>query len=103
MKIILTYVDSEELAEKIAETLLQEKLAACVGFWPGKSRYWWKGKIERNDNELSLIIKTKESLVGETMQRITELHSYDQPVIEVVNVEKVNPGTEEWIEEVLRK
>lgn len=102
MKIILTYVDSEDAAEKMAETLLNERLAACVGILPGKSRYWWKGKIEKNDNELHLIIKTKDSLADEVMKRVRELHTYDLPAIDLIDVTKVNPGIEEWLNETTK-
>ena len=80
MKIILTYVDNDEKANEIAEILLKERLAACVGILPGKSRYWWKGKIEKNENELHMIIKTKESLVDEIIKKIKELHTYELPL-----------------------
>ena len=101
MKIILTYIDSEESAEKIAETLLTEKLVACVGILPGKSRYWWEGKITRSD-EFNLIIKTTNSLADEAMKRISEIHSYDLPAIDMIDVEKTNPGIEEWLAEVTK-
>ena len=102
LKLILTYVDSEELAEKIANVLLEEKLAACVGFFPVKSRYWWKGKIATNDNEFQLTIKTKENLVDETIEKIKQIHSYGLPAIEVLSIEKTNAGLKEWVCEVLK-
>ena len=97
MKIILTYVDSDEKAEEIAEVLLKERLAACVGILPGKSRYRWKGKIEHNENELHLIIKTKPSLVNEVIKKIKDLHSYELPVIDVINAEP-DQDVENWLE-----
>ncbi len=82
--------------------LLEEKLAACVGFFPVKSRYWWKGKITTNNNEFQLTIKTKESLVNETIEKIKQVHNYELPAIEVLNIEKVNAGLREWVEEVTK-
>jgi periplasmic divalent cation tolerance protein len=102
MKIILTYVDSDEKAEEIAETLLKERLAACVGILLGKSRYWWKGKIEKNENELHMIIKTKESLIDEAVEKIKSLHSYELPVIDVIDIEKLNKDAEKWLNEVTK-
>lgn len=102
MKIILTYTDSDKNAEEIAEKLLKERLVACVGFWSGRSRYWWKGRIEKNDNELHMIIKTKQSLVNKAVRRIKELHSYELPVIDVLDIEKLNPEAEKWINEVTK-
>jgi periplasmic divalent cation tolerance protein len=102
MKIILTYIDSDEKAEKIANVLLKERLAACVGILPGRSRYWWKGKIEKNENELHMIIKTKESLVDDVVKKIKELHSYELPVIDVLDIEKLNKDAEKWINQVTK-
>jgi len=102
MKLVLTSLDDEQKAEEIIDTLLQEKLAACVNLYPCKSRYWWKNKIEKN-NEVVVWIKTKDSLVEEVMERVKQLHPYDTPVIEVINVEKINPSTKTWIEEVCKK
>lgn len=102
MKIIMTYIDDEAKAEKMAKALLKEKLAACVGMWPGRSWYWWKGKIEENACEYHMIIKTKEGLVDEAMKRIRECHPYDLPVIDVIDIEKLNPDAEEWLNRVTR-
>jgi len=102
LKLILTYVDSEALAEKIANVLLEEKLAACVGFFPVKSRYWWKGKIASNDNEFQVTIKTKKNLVDETVEKIKQIHSYDLPAIEVFDIEKTNEGVETWVSGVCK-
>ena len=102
LKLILTYVDSEELAEKIANALLSDKLVACVGYFPIKSRYWWKGKISNNNNEFQLTIKTKEGLVDETIEKIKQTHSYGLPVIEVLDIEKTNEGVEMWVSGVCK-
>lgn len=57
-------VPSREVARGIAESLISSKLAACVNVIPGvESMYWWQGKMEV-DNELLLMIKTREALVG---------------------------------------
>ena len=98
MKLVLTYTDTEENAEKITEELLKEKIAACIGFWKGKSRYWFKGKIVKNENEINMIIKTKANLVNETLKKIKELHNYELPVIDILDVD-VNPEAEKWINE----
>jgi periplasmic divalent cation tolerance protein len=97
LKLILTYVGSEDLAKNLANLLLEEKLAACVGFFPVKSRYWWKGKITTNDTEFQLTIKTKENLVDEIIEKIKQIHNYELPAIEVLDIEKVNAGLKEWV------
>ncbi len=100
MKVITTTVDNQDSAEKIAQALLTEKLVACVNFFPVKSVYTWKSKIE-NSEETLLRIKTKQSLVTETINKIKEVHPYDLPVIEVINTE-TNEKVKEWIDEVVK-
>lgn len=102
MKIILTYVDDAKIADRIIENLLKERLAACVGILEGKSNYWWKGEIVKNAKEFHLIIKTTEKLADEAVKRIGELHSYELPAIDVIDVEKVSSGIEAWLADVTK-
>lgn len=95
MKLILTTVDKD--AEQIAETLVTEKLAACVNILPINSVYRWQDKIEKTEEKL-LLIKTKDDPT-ETINKIKEIHPYDLPVIETINAES---NAEEWIKEVCK-
>tara|TARA_Y100000310_G_scaffold322158_1_gene380818 strand:- start:1173 stop:1481 length:309 start_codon:yes stop_codon:yes gene_type:complete len=101
MKLVITYLDDDQKIEEMINVLLQEKLAACINTFPCKSTYWWKNKIEKNQEQM-IWIKTKDNLVEQVMKRVKELHSYEIPVIDVVDVEKINPGAETWINEVLK-
>jgi periplasmic divalent cation tolerance protein len=72
---------SEKEGEKIAQALVQEKLAACVNIVPGlKSVFRWKGKIS-TEEEVLLMIKTKDVLFEKLKKRVMELHSYEVPEI----------------------
>jgi periplasmic divalent cation tolerance protein len=45
--ILMTAVPSTEVAEKIAMTVLEARLAACVQVVQGiTSYYWWEGKVQ---------------------------------------------------------
>ena len=73
-------------ARRIAQTLVEEQLVACVNIIPDiESVYTWKGKIE-NDTECILIAKTTDTNVKKTIQRIKELHSYELPDIIILPV-----------------
>jgi len=102
MKIVITYIDDENEAKRITEALLNDRLAACVSIFPCKSRYWWKNEIHEAD-EFILFIKTKENLIHEVIEKIKELHKYELPVIDVIDVEKTNKGVDEWVNEVTKK
>ena len=73
-------------ARKIAHTLVEEQMVACVNIIPKvESVYRWKGKIE-NDDECILIAKTVDQNVKKTIQRIKKLHSYELPDIIVIPI-----------------
>ncbi len=81
--------------------LLEKKLCACVSITNVKSFYWWEGKIEKG-NEALLLIKTRDELAGKLMERIKEIHSYENPEIIVLNVEKAADKYLKWIDDVTR-
>src|SRR5262245_13494172 len=55
-------------AEKVARTLLEERLIACANLLKGVSSfYWWEGKIE-NSAETLLVLKTPVSKINNLMR-----------------------------------
>ncbi len=79
----LVYITTSgnEESKNIANTLVREKLAACVNIIASiESIYLWKGEIE-DDNESLLIAKTKVSNVDKIIKRVKEIHSYETPAI----------------------
>jgi len=73
-------------AERIANTLVEEKLVACVNIIPNiHSIYRWKGKIE-SDKECVIIAKTNEGNIKKVIQRIKSLHTYELPDIIVLPI-----------------
>ena len=73
-------------ARRIANTLVEEQLVACVNIIPKiESVYKWKDKIE-NDEEVVIIAKTVDANVKKTIQRIKQLHSYELPDIIVLPI-----------------
>jgi len=84
--VVYTTIDSIQDARRIAHTLVEEQLVACVNVIPNiESVYRWKGKIER-ENETILIAKTSDDNVKKTITRIKTLHSYDLPDIIVLPI-----------------
>ena len=104
MSYVIVYITTkdEDEARKIGESLVKEKLAACINVIPGiESIYWWKGKVERN-KESALIVKTKKELAGKVMEKVKKLHSYDTPSVDVIPITEGNKECFEWIEESLK-
>lgn len=68
-------------AADIAETLVEERLAACVNTVACDSVYRWEGEVVR-DEEVVLLAKTTDATYGELETRVVELHPYDVPCVE---------------------
>ncbi len=84
--VIYSTIADLKAARRIAQTLTQEQLVACVNIIPNiESFYRWKGKIE-NSNEVIIIAKTVDQNVKKTIQRIKQLHNYEIPDIIVLPI-----------------
>lgn len=76
----------------IAQTLISEKLAACVNVLPQLTSYYiWKGKAQRDREDL-LIIKTAIECVPALQKRLGDLHSYDTIEFVVLEVDGESSG-----------
>ena len=83
---IMTTCPDMPAAEKIANQLVDKRLAACVQIVPGvKSFFHWQGKVE-NAAEHLLLIKTVSDKYTEIEGIIISLHSYEVPEIITVPV-----------------
>ena len=95
---MLTTAGSREEAEKIANTLVQRELAACVNILgPMTSIYRWKGKIE-SATEFLLIIKTTEDAFEPVKRAIQEMHSYELPEFVEIGVTRGEGKYLSWLE-----
>jgi len=100
--IIFITAPSDEEAKKIATTLVNEKLVACVNIIPKiHSIYWWENKVCQED-ELMLIAKSTQSLFPSIIDRVKSLHSYKVPEILSFPLSEGLPEYLNWIEEVTR-
>jgi len=96
--IVFNTCNSAEIASTIAEMLVRKKLAACVNIIKGiESVYQWQGKME-HDQEILLIIKTRQSLFPQLEQAIQELHNYELPEIMAVPIETGEKNYLNWIQ-----
>ncbi|HET8639351.1 MAG TPA: divalent-cation tolerance protein CutA [Solirubrobacterales bacterium] len=96
---VLTTVASEAEAERIASSLIERRLAACVQtIGPIASRYRWRGKIEEAE-EWQCLAKTEASRYQEVEGAIRELHSYEEPEILAIPVLTGSEGYLGWISE----
>jgi periplasmic divalent cation tolerance protein len=98
MRFVYATASDEAEAERIGRTVVAERLAACANVLPGmRSVFWWQGKLEAG-REAVLILKTSESRLPALIARVKELHSYDCPCIEALEVKDGNPDFLAWVE-----
>ncbi|PKN51809.1 MAG: cytochrome C biogenesis protein CcdA [Deltaproteobacteria bacterium HGW-Deltaproteobacteria-13] len=96
---ISTTTETKEEAQKIAQYLVEQKLAACVQICgPIESTYRWKGKIE-TANEWLCLIKTREDLFNKVEAAIKKLHSYETPEIIAVPIVKGSNEYLNWLDD----
>lgn len=97
---ILITASSEEEACKIGKTLVEERLVACANIIPKiRSIFSWKGEV-CDENEVSMILKSKGSLFQQIKERVKTLHSYDVPEIIALPIHLGSEDYLDWIDEV---
>ena len=79
--VVLMTAGSQEEAERIAQPLVAEMLAACVNIIPTiTSVYRWEGQVQ-SDQEWLLVAKSRRDVLNDLVRRVQALHSYDVPEI----------------------
>jgi periplasmic divalent cation tolerance protein len=85
VRIVLTTIDNADAAARLARTLVELRLAACVNLVDTASVYRWQGKVESAE-EILLVIKTSTERISELKDRLPQLHPYDVPELIVLPV-----------------
>ncbi|HEU0201814.1 MAG TPA: divalent-cation tolerance protein CutA [Burkholderiaceae bacterium] len=84
--IVLTNCPDAATAERIARSLVENRLAACVNqLAPVASVYRWEGRIE-HASEVPLLVKTTRERFAGVEEAIRTLHPYSVPEIVAVPV-----------------
>ena len=99
MAAVLVYVtaSSRDEALAIARSLVTDRLAACANVLPAiTSVYWWDGEVQADD-EVAMILKTRDDLVEALTARVKALHSYDCPCVVAVPLAGGNSDFLNWI------
>lgn len=101
-RVVLCTCPDRPVADRIAEALVNESLAACVNILGGvTSVYRWEGKLERGE-EVLLVIKTAADRLPELEARIRALHPYTVPEIVALPITEGFSGYLAWIDETTR-
>jgi len=98
---IITTTDDERLARRIADSLVDKRLAACVQILgPITSVYRWKGKME-TAREWQCLVKTSHDRYGAVEATIKAIHSYETPEIIALPIAAGSREYLEWLRDEL--
>lgn len=99
---IFTATEEKEDAKKIANVLVEKRLAGCIQIvGPIISAYWWKGRVETTEEWLC-IIKSKKDLYNELEKTIGEIHPYEMPEIIAVPIVAGSRDYLKWLSNELK-
>jgi periplasmic divalent cation tolerance protein len=95
---VVVYVTtgSEAEARTIAQTLVSDRLAACVSLTPITSVYRWEGAVQQ-EPEWQLMIKTRREHWEVLKVAIETLHSYEVPECIAVPIVTGTPSYLRWL------
>ena len=95
--LVLTNLPNRAAAEKLADLLIERRVAACVNILaPCRSVYRWKGAVQ-HDEEHPMLIKTTSERYGALEQALRGGHPYELPEIIAVPIERGLPAYLDWV------
>ncbi len=95
--LVLTTWPAGTPVETLAEAIVRDGLAACVGVLPPhRSVYRWEGRVDHAD-EQQLLIKTSRGKLSALEAAIHAAHPYDVPEFLVLAVEAASRAYGAWV------
>ena len=95
--LVLTNLPDRASAERLADQLIGQRLAACVNILaPCRSVYRWKDAVQ-HDEEHPMLIKTSAERYPALEQALRQGHPYELPEIIAVPIEQGLPAYLDWV------
>jgi periplasmic divalent cation tolerance protein len=95
--LVLTNLPDRAAAERIADLLVGQRLAACANVLaPCRSVYRWKGAVQREE-EHPVLIKTTAERYAALEQALRAAHPYEVPEIIALPVERGLTAYLDWV------
>lgn len=95
--LVLVTAPNQTIARKLASTLLNEKVVACVNLIPKiESLYWWDGNIEAS-SEVLMFLKTRQASLPRVEEIVVANHPYDTPEIVTLKLDSGNAKYLNWL------
>ena len=96
MRIVMTTLATKDQAQRLAETLVLQGLAACVHINRVDSVYLWQGQLH-TQAEWRLLCKTSKDRAQDLRRFLEQNHPYELPAIVGLAVDEANAEFERWI------
>lgn len=93
--VLTSTVDSAIDAERLAQTAVQVRVAACVQIEAIHSHYEWQGSLERSA-EWRLVFKTLPEAVDGLLDWLKAEHPYEVPQL-LLRMEAAHPDYAGWV------
>ena len=95
--LVLTAAGTKDEARKIAQSLVESRLAACVNIVPKmESVYRWEDNVQSSEEWL-VIIKTTSRNFESVKEALSKLHSYDLPECISIDIADAEAGYLKWL------
>ena len=100
--LVLTNLPDRAAAERLADLLIEQKLAACVNILaPCRSVYRWECAVQ-HDEEHPMLIKTTAERYPALEKALREGHPYELPEIIAVPIDRGLPAYLDWVADETR-
>jgi periplasmic divalent cation tolerance protein len=100
--LVVTTTETKDEAQKIAQVLVEQRLAGCVQVvGPITSTYWWQDQVESAEEWLCFI-KSSRRVYPELEAAISEVHPYDTPEIIATPIVTGSRAYLSWLAEELK-
>ena len=97
VRLVFCTCPDEQTAQALAQTLVEQRLAACVNLLPAmRSVYRWQEQIEQAE-EIQLVIKTCADRLDALSAAIRQHHPYELPEIVAISPSAGLPAYLDWI------
>lgn len=94
--LVLTTVGTRADAERLARSMVEQCLAACVQWSDIDSIYRWGGALQQ-DSEVRLLLKTEASRYPALEAALRREHPYELPAIVAVPCSAALPEFSDWV------
>ena len=95
---VLTTVANRDQAQRLAQAMVERRLAACAQINPIDSVYRWQGEV-RQESEQRVLFKTTEAAYPALQAALLEQHPYELPQIVAFTLSPVFEPYAQWVAE----